>query len=96
MSTDYLALGLDSVAAIGGAVRTARRDAGMSQQQLGDKAGVSKAWVVRLERAQTSAIELGRLLLVMRALGLSFDMRRDTDGTHIDPAVLAARAIEGE
>lgn len=96
MSTDYLALGLDNVAAIGGAVRAARRDAGMSQQQLGDRAGVSKAWVIRLERAQTSAIELGRLLLVMRALGLSFDMRRSTRETSIDPAVLAARAIEGE
>jgi HTH-type transcriptional regulator / antitoxin HipB len=94
MSTDYVALGLDNVAAIGEAIHDARRAANMTQQQLGDRAGVSKAWVVRLERAQTPAIELGRLLLVMRALGLSFDMRRSTREESVDPAVLAARAIE--
>lgn len=39
---------------LGGAVRDARRDAGWTQQQLADRAGVTRQWVVQLEQGQAN------------------------------------------
>src|SRR6476659_9436097 len=56
-------------------VRTARRRAGLTQAQLGDRAGLSQAEVARLERAgaNPTAATLERLL---RATGHRLELRR--------------------
>ena len=56
-------------------LRTARRRAGLTQAQLGDRAGLSQAEVARLERAgaNPTAATLERLL---RAAGHRLEVRR--------------------
>jgi uncharacterized protein len=56
-------------------LRTARRHAGLTQAQLGERAGLSQAEVARLERAGSNptAATLERLL---RATGHRLELRR--------------------
>jgi HTH-type transcriptional regulator / antitoxin HipB len=50
-------------------VRDARGEQGMSQSALAKRAGVSRAWVVKLEQGQ-AGIELGLVLKALAAAGL--------------------------
>lgn len=59
---------------LGGTISVARKRAGMTQQELADKANVSKAWIVRLEKSQSENLEMGRVFRVVRALGLVFNV----------------------
>ncbi len=51
------------------AVRERRRDLGLSQQQLADRLGVSRQWVVALEAGHPRA-EIGLVLRALRSLSL--------------------------
>lgn len=62
-----------SVLELGAAARQRREDLGWSQQQLAERAGVSREWVVRFERGKTT-VQLDRVLDALTALGLSVDL----------------------
>jgi HTH-type transcriptional regulator/antitoxin HipB len=51
------------------AVRERRRELGLSQQQLAERLGVSRQWVVGLEAGRPRA-ELGLVLRALRSLDL--------------------------
>lgn len=58
-----------TAAELGTAIRDARDEAGLTQEQLCAAAHVSRRWLVRLEQGHHGA-ELGKVLDVLRALGL--------------------------
>jgi len=58
--------------AIGTAVRKARKDAGLRQDELAGAAGVGTRFVVELEAGKPT-IQLGKTLQVMNALGIMFE-----------------------
>lgn len=68
---DYL---LTNWSRVGDIVREQRRALGMTQAALADDAGVSRVWVVRLERGQAGG-EPSSVLQILRALGLELVVR---------------------
>lgn len=79
-------------------IRAARRARGLTQAELADRAGVGRQWLVALEKGHERA-ELGKVISVMGALGLTLTSREDTaapaDRTWLT-AVDAADAIRDE
>lgn len=61
---------IQTTRAFGSAVRSARKDQGLSQAELAAKAGVGRPWLSELENGKRT-VELGRALSVMSALGLA-------------------------
>lgn len=59
---------------LGAAVRHARREAGLSQQALAERAGVPRQWVSRLETGSNPGAELRKVLDVFAALGLALEL----------------------
>jgi transcriptional regulator with XRE-family HTH domain len=55
---------------LGIALRDARKVKGWTQQQLADRAGVSRQLIIDLERGRRPRAELSRVLALARALGL--------------------------
>jgi HTH-type transcriptional regulator / antitoxin HipB len=68
---------------LGAALRERRERAGLTQGRLAERSGVSRAFVIDLERGRRSRAELGRVLSVMRALDAAITLvdveRRDTE-----------------
>lgn len=60
---------LDRAEAFGIFVRRARQCAGLSQQQLADRAHVSQSLISRLERGRAGHVGLSRLLAIQAVLG---------------------------
>lgn len=61
-------------------LRGRRKDLGLGQEALAQQAGVSRQWVVEVEKGKPRA-ELGLVLRLMRVLGLLIDvnpMRSDS------------------
>jgi HTH-type transcriptional regulator/antitoxin HipB len=54
-------------------VRTRRHDLRLSQQDLANRAGVSRPWLVAVEAGHPRA-ELGKLLALLGELGLTLDL----------------------
>lgn len=65
---------LTNWARVGDIVRERRRASRMTQAALAQAAGVSRAWVVRLERGQAGG-EPSSVMPVLRALGLELVVR---------------------
>lgn len=63
-----------SVSQLGAAVREARDKAGLTQQQLADKAGVSRRWLSTLENGQNLGAELTKVFRAVDALGLELSL----------------------
>jgi transcriptional regulator with XRE-family HTH domain len=63
---------------LGNLVRERRHDLRMSQQALADLAGVDRSWLSTVEGGHVRA-EFGRLLALVTALGMSFDLAVDDD-----------------
>lgn len=63
---------------VGQAVRELRRAAGLTQQQLGDRAGVSRLCVGDLERS-TRQTGIASLLRIVAALGYEIDLHPSTE-----------------
>lgn len=59
---------------LGNAVREERRARNMTQQQLADRAGVSRGWLVRFEKGLHNA-EPESVFRVLRALDLTLTMK---------------------
>ncbi|MCW2940351.1 MAG: transcriptional regulator [Actinomycetia bacterium] len=58
---------------LGGVVRARRKRLGWTQQELADRAGTSRQWMVALEGGKGRA-ELGLVLKALNALGLTVDL----------------------
>ncbi len=58
---------------LGAGVRDARLRHGWTQAELADRLGVSRQWVISLERGKAS-VELGTALRAVAALGLVADL----------------------
>lgn len=72
-----------NAAGLGAVLRDARRHQGMTQAQLAESVGVSRAWVVAVEAGSPNA----RLDLVLRALqwvDLAVDVSRDEATAELD------------
>ncbi|MCL2422873.1 MAG: helix-turn-helix domain-containing protein [Micrococcales bacterium] len=82
--------GLTTTDRVGHAVRDARHAAGLTQQQLATRAGVSRRWLIDLEAGRSQRTELGLVLATLRALGLSLTVEEPPPITN--PEVLAALA----
>jgi HTH-type transcriptional regulator/antitoxin HipB len=57
----------------GAAVKDARLRRGLTQAELADQIGVSRQWVIALERGKSTA-ELGAALRTLSALGMVVDV----------------------
>jgi transcriptional regulator with XRE-family HTH domain len=68
---------------LGAAVRDARQRRGFTQAELAGRAGVSRQFVISLERGAGPRAELGKVLSVIRALNLAMSLR-DDDAAHAD------------
>lgn len=72
-----------NAAGLGAVLRDARRRQGMTQAELAESVGVSRAWVVAVESGSPNA----RLDLVLRALqwvDLAVDVSRDEAAAELD------------
>lgn len=58
---------------IGNIIRAERRTQGLSQQELADRAGVSRKWISEIENTKRTA-EIGSILRVLRALGRTIQL----------------------
>lgn len=58
---------------LGWAIRDARTAAGLTQHSLAERAGVSRAWLARVESGHRKA-EIELLLRTVNVLGLSFSL----------------------
>jgi y4mF family transcriptional regulator len=58
---------------VGATIRGFRRQRGWSQAELAGAAGVTRAWVIAIERGKASA-EVGLVLRTIAALGLVADL----------------------
>jgi transcriptional regulator with XRE-family HTH domain len=83
-----------SSAALGSAVRAARRAAKLSQQELADRAGMSRVSVARLEAGVTSPT-WDSVLRVASVLGMKFDVTWNPDATLPTQPPLPKRATRG-
>jgi len=73
---------LTTVRDLGAAVRHRRREARLTQAMLAQRAGVSRQWLSGFESGKNPAVELGRVLDVLAALGLALEV---VPGPHGDP-----------
>lgn len=60
---------------IGALIRDRRTEAGLDQQSLADRAGVSRLWINQIERGKPGA-SLSRVLNTLVALGVELEPRR--------------------
>ena len=58
-----------NTATVGARVRKARKDAGLTQAELGQRIGASRFWVAEFEKGKAT-VELGLALKALHALGL--------------------------
>ena len=72
---------------LGAAIRQARDARGWTQAVLAERSGVSRAFVLDLERGARSRAELGRVLAVVRALGLAVILVDDERPGDFDTAL---------
>ncbi|WP_420620307.1 helix-turn-helix domain-containing protein [Candidatus Poriferisocius sp.] len=70
METPNRSRPFNTVGALGAELRRHRAAAGLTQQQLADRSGVSRRWIGLCEKGHPGA-ELGNLMRVARALGLA-------------------------
>lgn len=72
---------------LGAAVRQARNARAWTQEELATAAGVSRAFVVGLERGTRPRAELFRVLAVVRALGKAVALVEDEQPGSFDQAL---------
>jgi HTH-type transcriptional regulator/antitoxin HipB len=72
---------------LGAAIRQARSARAWTQGQLAERAGVSRAFVLELERGARSRAELTRVLAVVRALGKAITLVDDPRPGSFDEAL---------
>lgn len=73
MSDDSSLPLLPNLSTIGHVVHAKRKNSGLTQQQLADRAGVSRKWISELENGKSSA-ELRPILDVLQAMGFTLQL----------------------
>lgn len=73
-----LSRSITDVRGLGAAIREARADRGWTQADLAERAGVSRAFVLDIERGARPRAELARTLRVLRALDKSIRLDDDS------------------
>lgn len=63
----------EEVVGFGDVIREARKEHGWSQSELGDKSGVSRPTIARVEA--NSDVTTATIAKIAKALGLSFELR---------------------
>jgi HTH-type transcriptional regulator / antitoxin HipB len=81
---------IENVIQLGAALRERRERAGLTQAQLAEKAGVSRAFVMDLERGRRPRAELGRVLAVVGALDSAILL---VDADHRETAEILAALL---
>ena len=71
--------------ALGQRLRALRTEAGLTQQAVADRAGVTDGWISRIERGDGGALTLRTLERVVEAVGARLDLRTPTPDEE-DPA----------
>lgn len=85
-----------SPAALGAVIRDRRRELGLEQRTLAEKVGVSRHWVMDVERGKPGA-EVGLVFRALRVLGIVLDAGpapvgpKDRPKIDLDALVDAAR-----
>jgi HTH-type transcriptional regulator / antitoxin HipB len=76
-----------SPAELGALIRDRRRQLGLDQSALAEKAGVSRQWIIEIEKGKPRAA-LGLILRTLNALGILLD-------AHAEPARKAKSSASG-
>jgi transcriptional regulator with XRE-family HTH domain len=74
-----------TVLQVGGAVRQARLDAGLTQAQLAVMAGVSRRWIIMLERGENRGAEFTKVTRTLAELGKSLMVVEAPQGSSQPP-----------
>lgn len=77
---------VSSIVALGAEIRAERQSRGLTQAELARRAGVSRAFVIDVERGRRPGAELSRAFAVVRALGLAVALTPD-DESNFDDAL---------
>jgi len=83
-------------AALGAVIRDRRRELGLEQKALAEKVGVSRHWVIDVEKGKPGA-EIGLVFRALRVLGLVLNaaaagaQSKADPGTDLDALIEAAR-----
>lgn len=59
---------------LGAFIYDARTKSGLTQQELAEQAGVSRKWLIDIEQGKRPRAELGKVLDVLRALGVDLTL----------------------
>lgn len=59
---------------LGAVIVDARRHHRLTQQELAEKAGVSRSWLIGVEQGQRKGAELTKILGLLRTLGVSLSL----------------------
>jgi len=84
MNAKEAAVHVTRPADLGALVADRREQRGLTQQELADRAGVTRDWLNRFERGRP-AVTLHRVFWVLEALGLTMDVH-DTEDEELDDA----------
>ena len=57
---------------LGAIIRRLRTEQGMTQIDLAKKAGVSRAWLIRIERGEIDSPQMGEVMQTLSSLGYAF------------------------
>ena len=82
-----------TVGALGAQIRSARRRQGLTQMQLAERAGVSRSWLIGVERGANPRAEINLVLKVIAVLHLRMiieERRPPSAGDDVDPSPLNA------
>jgi len=71
---------------LGALIRDHRTRLGLDQKSLAEKVGVSRQWIVDVEKGKTRA-EIGLLLRTVRALGIALDAEKEGSGKPKDTSL---------
>jgi len=87
------ARGIRTPVELGAVLRGSRLRRGWTQADLAARAGVSRAFVIDIERGRRERAELGRVLALVRALGLAIHLG---EFAAPDPDEALWRLIDGQ
>jgi len=71
---------------LGALIRDSRTKLGLDQKSLADKVGVSRQWIVEIEKGKSRA-SIGLLLRTIGALGIALDAEKEGPGKPEDTSL---------
>jgi HTH-type transcriptional regulator/antitoxin HipB len=90
-----MVLAAGTVREFGAALRQARADAGLTQGELAERAGVSRRWVSAVETGARPGAELTRILAVAEALGQRLELTPIPPLTDVEAELLRLLGEDG-